>query len=685
MSMITSLLKATSLYFVAVAFLSLGSSASLAAPTNKNFATAGFDADALAVIQKIQANNLAVDVFTFTRSGHWIIIADDTAYYSDASKFESLKAYDGTSIRQKIEEYLSLGKRIDVVSFTNQGNWIVVADDHRFYSDKQAFNSIQLRPKLEELIRGGKRIQSISVSDNGRWVIVAGGLAFGQNLPAEMKKALATAFEFEKRLVFGAWFRPGRPSEWLVLAGNKYWSSGSVEGRIDDAFNEFRRKSWAVDLVTLDGSSGVALISSLEFGGGLSIADRLEMGIGSESGSGVTIWDLMKSNNVPGVAIAIVQDNRIQSIRGYGKRKQGKNYVFHDSIFSVASLSKAVGAFGILKGVDLGYLELSTTPAEVAARHPGSVVDRWYQLLDAEVSSPNEGTDDSEQSVARQIRVVDMLSHTAGLNRSGIGLRDPKLEMAAGDVILGKKKFNDSTGVLRPSVAPPRTRWSYSGGGFTLAEVMLELESGGSFENFMAREVLEPLRMTSSTFGSVSKSQKESRLAWGHFPSGNAEKYLESPGKAAAGLFSTAGDYARFLIAVMNNGSIDGQQVLSRSMVEQMLTPAVLDGGSGRACSSDASCSANGELCVMNQCRVPIRDSNSFLSGAGIVLSNDRDPSTGISVSISHGGRAKGYRAFFAASPRKGSGIVILANGPESGNLRRQITRTFGSMEAWRP
>lgn len=61
-------------------------------------------ASPLSVIQKIQVNNLAVDVFTFTRSGHWIIVADDTAYYSDESKFDSLKAYDGTSIKQKIKE-----------------------------------------------------------------------------------------------------------------------------------------------------------------------------------------------------------------------------------------------------------------------------------------------------------------------------------------------------------------------------------------------------------------------------------------------------------------------------------------------------------------------------------------------------------------------------------------------------
>ena len=660
----------------------------LAAPTYKSVSKGQAD-DVVDMVRAVQSENRRIDVLSFANNSEWVLIAGRQAYYSRPAYFDKLKAYEGTSLKDKIDEYLGKGLKIDAVAI-GKNNWIVIAGKWRFYSDKAVFDRTGIRQQIERLYDEGKAIQSISFTAEDRWVVVAEGIGYGSKLPKTMAEVLENAASHERRKIKGAWFRPGR-KEWLVLADHTYWSSWQIEDRIDFGFNQFRRKMWSVDLVALAPSNGITAISNEEIVISVDdIAGQVEFGLVKSSSTHQTIWDSMKVNATPGVVIAVIANNKIQSVRGYGKRKGNKGLVAHDTIFSVASMSKAVASFGILRAVQDGVIAVDDTPVDVAKLHPDSTVSEWLKRLeDLDVETSSGNVDDRPIAYARDIHLLDLLHHTAGLNRHGIGLwpltwittpydydrwvKQGKvgmppltrtLDLTASDIIFGTKKFR-ADGLLRPIQGPPRTKWKYSGGGFTLAEVMTSLIAGQSFPSLMGQTVLQPIGMDNSTFGSLNESRQESRLAYGHTGKGAPIAYRESPGKAAGGLYSTGEDYARFVLTLLNSGRPSAnanQYILKSTLVDQMLTPAVRDGGSMNSCQNANQCSASKqEACIQKRCQVPILGSGRDYSGAGVVLRR-RDWS-GSPDKFWHGGDQYGYHSFFLASLDKKSAIVILTNG----------------------
>ncbi|WP_244542998.1 serine hydrolase domain-containing protein [Aquimarina amphilecti] len=154
--------------------------------------------------------------------------------------------------------------------------------------------------------------------------------------------------------------------------------------------------------------------------------------------------------------------------------------VDRNTVFQVASLSKFVSAIGVMRLVQEGKLELDVPVS--------NYLKRW-QL-------PPSSFDNNKVTVRR------LLSHTAGLT-DGLGysgfekLKDVQsLESSltkAKDADLGK---NGSTQV---GILPGR-EWRYSGGGFTLLQLIVEEVSGQSFDQYMRTEIFAPLRMQSSFY-----------------------------------------------------------------------------------------------------------------------------------------------------------------------------------------
>ncbi|RLA60905.1 MAG: hypothetical protein DRQ89_12100, partial [Epsilonproteobacteria bacterium] len=595
---------------------------------------------------------------TFTRSGRWLIVADKARYYSDKNYFDKLKGNGHVSLRSKLEEYIKASRKIDVVTVTNQKNWIIVAGKNRAYSSASAFNSIGLRPILNRLINEGKKIQSISVSDNKKWVIVANGRAYGNNLPKEMAKILDVATTQEQRELKTVQFRPGR-SEWVIVAGHQYWASPAVKNRAGLGVAQFRRKNWAMDIFSLDSANGLSIISNNEIN--LHSIDRkskLELQLKSGNKTR-TIWNSMKAHKVPGVVIAIIHDNKIQSVRGFGKRRGNKGTVFYDTIFPVASMSKAVASLGIMKSYEKGIVSLGQTPMNVGSKYPNSLVADWIDFIDDRETAGN-GLHYKRSS---RIRLGQLLTHTAGLSKHGIGLWNISILPSKRDILLGSQKMK---GGVRPSKANPGVRWKYSGGGLTLAEVMMETITNKDFRTLMKSNVLDPIGMKDSTFGSLSRDQKK-RLAFGHGKNLTILPYRECPGKAAGGLFSTGLDYARFVQTLMNLGKKRpnlNEYVVRKDIVEKMLSPAIYKFSSQVSCAKEVDCKDVKESCIRHKCvrPIPVNKSGTMLSGAGIQLTARVDNTTGPDV-FSHGGTQYGYRSYFMGSPSKKSGLVILTNG----------------------
>lgn len=257
-------------------------------------------------------------------------------------------------------------------------------------------------------------------------------------------------------------------------------------------------------------------------------------------------WELVESTGVPGVGLALVSEGKLVRAFGAGfTERDGEVEVTGDTVFSVGSISKTVAAWGLMELVEEGQLTLDAPV----------VTKRWM---------PPESAFD-----VRGVTLERLLSHTAGLTLHGYpgfwpGERAlPTLEASlAGDT--------NGSGDVRLEAAPG-SRWKYSGGGYTWAQLLLEETSGQSFAEFLQAKVLAPLGMTRSSYG---------------WPEGVAEHAARPhdeagepgprggpcfPELAAAGLLTTASDLARFACASMPR--FRDEAVLTRATLERMQTP----------------------------------------------------------------------------------------------------------------
>jgi len=175
-------------------------------------------------------------------------------------------------------------------------------------------------------------------------------------------------------------------------------------------------------------------------------------------------------------------------------------------------------------------------------------------------------------------------------------------------------------------VADPGSGVRYSGGGYTVAQLAVERAAADPYAAWMRREVLRPLGMRSSSFDQATADS--ALTARGHDREGRRMASFRYAEQAAAGLYATAPDMARFVSALMPGpgGEPPGRGVVSATMMRLMTTPAPATGGR---------------------------------YGLGMQL---RTLADGVQM-VTHDGANRGWRARIAAFPDSGWGIVVLTNG----------------------
>ena len=254
--------------------------------------------------------------------------------------------------------------------------------------------------------------------------------------------------------------------------------------------------------------------------------------------SQVVAW--MDEFDVPGVSIALVEDGAFtrQMVLGVANAETGEALTAEHR-FQVASISKPVAAFAVHRlAVD----------AEIDLEEPiQRYVQRW--------------TLPGDPAQLPGVTVGRVLSHTAGLTLGGYpGFPEaadlPGLEESlsgatngAGDV-----RLEDS----------PGEGFRYSGGGYTLLQLMLEEVTREAFEDVARALVFAPLGMSRSTF----EPDQVAPLARGHDRFGNPIDNYRFTARAAAGLHTTALDLVRFELALMSGA----YPAISRAMSEPVLT-----------------------------------------------------------------------------------------------------------------
>ena len=334
-----------------------------------------------------------------------------------------------------------------------------------------------------------------------------------------------------------------------------------------------------------------------------------------------SIAERMRRYRVLGVSIAVIRGGKLAWSAGYGVRKVGADGVVSpQTVFQAASISKPVAATVALDIVRDGFLQLdSGVNAQLHA---------W--------KIPASEFGDSDAITLRQL-----LSHTSGLGGHGFSgyAADATLPSLV-QILDGNPPANSPPISL---VQAPGAGYNYSGGGYEVMQLLLEEMSGQPFAVLADKRVLQPLKMRHSVFAATLPPRFVEDVATGHDFAGNAvagglHRY---PELAAAGLWSTPTDLARFAIAVMDARRKKPHTVLASTTASQMLTP-VVDG-----------------------------------MGLGFGVHGDGD-----AMFFDHSGSNSGYRTYLVAYPGRGDGVVVMTNGDGGGDLideiRRSVARSYG-------
>jgi CubicO group peptidase (beta-lactamase class C family) len=372
------------------------------------------------------------------------------------------------------------------------------------------------------------------------------------------------------------------------------------------------RISGPLPLRRLAGAVGAAVVLT---------AAQAGLPAGAEAADGVAtdLADILEDSRwlstfeVPGVAVVQVRGGAVTWSQGYGTTDTTSGVpVTADTVFRVGSITKSVTAWGVMRLVEQGRMDLDA-PVE-------SYLTRWHL--------PASGFDPDGVTVGR------LLSHTSGLNSqdySPVTTRPlPSLEQSLSGSS-GQPGDRESDDVR--IIAEPGSQLLYSNGGYTLLQLAVEEVVGESFASYMQREVLDPLGMTRSSF--VERPALAATAATGHTRGGQPVPPSLFTEQAAGGLYASANDVARFVVAGMTgpSGEAPGRGVLSPTGVAALLAPIHVADGMTTSLAYEVETLADGTR----------------LAG--------------------HGGKNTGWLAQFTTLPDRGEGIVVLTNSDNSGPI----------------
>jgi CubicO group peptidase (beta-lactamase class C family) len=269
----------------------------------------------------------------------------------------------------------------------------------------------------------------------------------------------------------------------------------------------------------------------------------------------------MREHHVPGLSLAVVGTGSLVNVQAHGFTDQTERVpITTDTLFQAASISKCLAALAALRLVDQGRLALDEG---INAR-----LRSWKipasDVLDVE-----------------QISLRRLLSHNAGFNVHGFS------GYARGEAVPTLVQiFNGTPPAKNPPLrveAIPAGQSRYSGGGYTVLQQLLMDVTGQSFPELMQTLVLEPLGLAGSTFAQPLPPQLAANAATGHDSKGSAipggaHVY---PEMAAAGLWTTPADLARFVIGLQQACAGQSDALLSPALAREMLTPQTATHGLG--------------------------------------------------------------------------------------------------------
>jgi len=333
---------------------------------------------------------------------------------------------------------------------------------------------------------------------------------------------------------------------------------------------------------------------------------------------------LLQQFKVPGVSIAIIKDFKISETFVYGVADVETSVpVTTETMFQAASISKPVAAMASLKAVQEGRFKLD--------QDINTILKSWKLPMGQFASGP-------------PVTPRMLMSHTSG---TGDGFGFPGYSPGAPlptipQILDGAKPSNLRAVRLE---RPPLTGFKYSGGAVMIEQLALMDAVGKPFEQIAREWVLDPIGLTNSTYEQPLPKSREAQAARAHNPQGKRadDPWHVYPEQAAAGLWTTPTDLAKFAIDVQLTLLGRSSRVLSQSTAREMITPV----------------------------------------GVGSYAVGFEVSKQGEGWYFGHGGSNFGFQCDLVAHRVKGYGAVIMTNGATGGALIQQLRQIIARQYGW--
>ena len=336
----------------------------------------------------------------------------------------------------------------------------------------------------------------------------------------------------------------------------------------------------------------------------------------------INVEKLMQLYNVPGLSIAVIDNFKIAWAKGYGVTAAGSSTpVTVHTLFQAGSISKPVAASGTMSLVEHGQLSLD---------------ENVNQKLKSWQVPDNEFTKDQKVTLRR------LLSHSAGLTVHGfpgyaVGTPIPTLVQ----IFNGEPPAN--TAPIRVEFVPG-TKFQYSGGGITIEQQLVMDVTGKPFPQFMRETVLDKIGMSDSSYEQPLPPARAAATATGTSADGTPipGKWHIYPEMAAAGLWTTPTDLAKFGVETALSKQGKANHVLDQATTREMLKPQIEQ------------------------------------VGLGFFLDQYKNPEE-----FGHEGDDAGFQALLIMFADSGKGVAVMANSENGVTVANQIIQSVAKEYAW--
>ncbi|HEX3282954.1 MAG TPA: serine hydrolase domain-containing protein [Pyrinomonadaceae bacterium] len=314
--------------------------------------------------------------------------------------------------------------------------------------------------------------------------------------------------------------------------------------------------------------------------------------------------ELLSRAHEAGLAVVLIENCAVTWRRDFGLADTARNKpVDRSTLFQFGSMSKPITAWAIMTLVEDGKIDLDA---------PVNKYLKSWKLKSTEFD-PNEVT------------VRRVLHHSAGLSIPSVSGVDFGTSLPS---LVDELNGAGPSKTALTITEKPGTKFSYSGGGYALLQLLVEDVTGTSFPAYVRKKIFKPLGMTTATFAPDQKTL--SSTATPYNKEGQALAFRVFSAEGAAGLYATVDDYAKFVLAQCATDN-------------KVLKPATLQS-------------------------MFLGDAVTPRYGLGYELL----PKLTDNPIISHSGSNLGWKANFMIFPTEGVGIVVATNS-DVGEARKKV------------